>query len=859
MKRNIILIAIYIILGLVCVLLNYSIPLAPFADNDTSGYLSSALSWYSGQGFTHVSSRSFLYPLFVTICLKTSGSLNGITVFQIFIFIISLCVFIHAWHKLIIFSNSRFRMLLIDGLGILFFLLIGFSYVTVYFNHSIRPESLFVSCILILMATVIKLFIAQVAHKKTFSLLRFSMLIYFNLAMAVFYPRWLFAFVLITLFLLYQIYRINHQKWFLKIIGIIVPFLLFFITIWIPEQNLINQYDNYGRHFAKQQFYYTHYNLVENDIDKQLDISYKADGVNHRRDIDRKFFTVLGYNPDALMYGITGKEIERNLDGKVTRVDSFYTVKSQHIIWNNKRGYSKKIIRQFASFACTGNSVNIIPNMYQLNTQNEYTDTYKSISQLLVTFPDVVPLQNHAKFIKQYRSYSSPPFFALSYIVWPFQLAFKFIFSFLFIVFIITSFLVIIKKIKLVSTLTHVFFNLSVLLGGITFCMVLLTAMVHTFDMVRYWMCFLPISFAFCTCSFLFLISLIKLETEEKLLCWVDKKILNRKMLGMAVIFLLLLHGVTSLYYYKQYHFFDPYVQNQSPRFSLPRKEKDELRVLMLGGSTTANLHLPEEQRYPYLLEKKLQVVYPQYRVKVLNAGNDWYSTRHSLINYSTYYYQFKPDIVVIMHAINDLYRSFSPRDFAYGEYDSLYNHFYGPSMQGVDPPTFTRYLTRMSVFGDLSEKFISYNQTDYRLEDFKSINAFDANLRRLVYMCKADSAQVIIVSQPNLYNDNMSETLVKKCWFNKQFCNRRISNFSYEYPSLKSMNEAMSLYNQHSVLIAAEHKVLFIPAADILPKSDSLFVDDVHYTSKGCEVLSELVKDSIVIYQNKKHGIPIP
>ena len=36
-------------------------------------------------------------------------------------------------------------------------------------------------------------------------------------------------------------------------------------------------------------------------------------------------------------------------------------------------------------------------------------------------------------------------------------------------------------------------------------------------------------------------------------------------------------------------------------------------------------------------------------------AGMDWYTTKHSLINYVTYYRDWQPDVVVVMHAINDL------------------------------------------------------------------------------------------------------------------------------------------------------------------------------------------------------------
>ena len=45
----------------------------------------------------------------------------------------------------------------------------------------------------------------------------------------------------------------------------------------------------------------------------------------------------------------------------------------------------------------------------------------------------------------------------------------------------------------------------------------------------------------------------------------------------------------------------------------------------------------------------------------------DWYTTKHSLINYVTNLRDAELDLIVVMHAVNDLYRSFFPPDFTIG------------------------------------------------------------------------------------------------------------------------------------------------------------------------------------------------
>lgn len=66
----------------------------------------------------------------------------------------------------------------------------------------------------------------------------------------------------------------------------------------------------------------------------------------------------------------------------------------------------------------------------------------------------------------------------------------------------------------------------------------------------------------------------------------------------------------------------------------------------------------------------------------------DWWTVEHSMLNYVSYGHKWQPDVAVVMHAVNDLYRSFSPPELAILEYDSRYAHFFGASFNGASPPT---------------------------------------------------------------------------------------------------------------------------------------------------------------------------
>ena len=108
-------------------------------------------------------------------------------------------------------------------------------------------------------------------------------------------------------------------------------------------------------------------------------------------------------------------------------------------------------------------------------------------------------------------------------------------------------------------------------------------------------------------------------------------------------------------------------------------KPAGRTRILFLGGSTVYCMRTTWEKTHPRLLEKALRERRPDLDLELQNCGLDWYTTEHSLINWLFRLRDFKPDIVILFHGINDLCRSFSPKTLAYGPPRRDYAHFFGP------------------------------------------------------------------------------------------------------------------------------------------------------------------------------------
>jgi hypothetical protein len=112
---------------------------------------------------------------------------------------------------------------------------------------------------------------------------------------------------------------------------------------------------------------------------------------------------------------------------------------------------------------------------------------------------------------------------------------------------------------------------------------------------------------------------------------WLARRGLLRKIafaLVPAVIMGVILYvGGAEVYYARQEHLFDPFVQVPPPRLPLQRTPTGAsvFRILAIGGSTTGGDNfLTNPTRYPGVLERILREKYPAFGIEVFNAGQGY-------------------------------------------------------------------------------------------------------------------------------------------------------------------------------------------------------------------------------------------
>ncbi|MBN1470455.1 MAG: SGNH/GDSL hydrolase family protein [Syntrophaceae bacterium] len=278
-------------------------------------------------------------------------------------------------------------------------------------------------------------------------------------------------------------------------------------------------------------------------------------------------------------------------------------------------------------------------------------------------------------------------------------------------------------------------------------------------------------------------------------------------------------------------------------------KQTGVVRIAMLGGSTTADLGNAYQNTYPALLVDMLKNRFPGKRIEFINAGCDWYTSEHSIINYLFWIKDFHPDIVIFMHTINDLIRSF-PADGFTDEtgFKEDYSHYYGHVTRLIRMNReylHHHFFSEFLLWKRLKESVFKKPGTNkiFEAKEFASLSAYKRNLQSMISILQADHVELIFVSEGSLYRPD--EKYRNMIWMNE------ICKTKGELPSYASMKRGMELFNDELNKAAEENGISIVRGDLLIPKEPRYFRDDVHLTVEGNKMLAEAILN--VIKNNNK------
>lgn len=246
----------------------------------------------------------------------------------------------------------------------------------------------------------------------------------------------------------------------------------------------------------------------------------------------------------------------------------------------------------------------------------------------------------------------------------------------------------------------------------------------------------------------------------------------------------------------------------------------EPIRLVFLGGSTTENYPFAEPDTFPGLVGAAVATAVGR-PVEVRNAGASGATTAVTLGRLQHQVLDLQPDLVVVMHAINDLVAGFAPG------YRADQRHLAMPPP--TDPRSASRLLAwlrarRPRVLRPASVPAV----VAPAIEDWSqhpSFAPFARNLRSILAIARAHGLPLLVVTQPTTYatGDDTRFRLI-----------RRHRERGIAIPDSASLARGMAAFNAAARAAATEAGSPVFELERAMAANESLFLDECHYTRAG-------------------------
>jgi hypothetical protein len=281
--------------------------------------------------------------------------------------------------------------------------------------------------------------------------------------------------------------------------------------------------------------------------------------------------------------------------------------------------------------------------------------------------------------------------------------------------------------------------------------------------------------------------------------------------------------------------------------FIEPSKKYDnpDASIFFLGGSTTECEHMDEKNRFPYIVGELLEENLNK-KINSFNGGVSGNNSLHSIDILINKVIPLNPDIVVLMHNINDvviliyegsywnknssrsplLYKTFSLYSFVKELKDLLVPNIWWAFKE----------LWRTKVSEAIQDEFAERRGQTLKIDSTKFINEFKMNLRMFSNICEARDIVPVLMTQAHRFKINPDD-IIKIAIENKLGAN------GIEYKEFKMI---IDRFNETIREVGKEENVLVIDLEKEIPKEKEYMYDGVHYNDYGSRYASEIISQKL-------------
>ncbi|MBI5612233.1 MAG: hypothetical protein HY942_04060 [Gammaproteobacteria bacterium] len=289
-------------------------------------------------------------------------------------------------------------------------------------------------------------------------------------------------------------------------------------------------------------------------------------------------------------------------------------------------------------------------------------------------------------------------------------------------------------------------------------------------------------------------------------------------------------------------------------------KPANEIRIATIGASTTVNIGLEFDDNWPGRLGSLVQRSLPTKKVRVINAAVPGFDTSQSVGNLALRVMPFKPDIVIIYHAYNDM-----KAVQAGGGFKPDYSHIHATPYGYHEKPLFLiRWLNRSMFYVRARNSYREMKTIEARNDRLSGNDrlssippeaeaVFGEHIRSLIGIARAGGAKVVVSSFATLhdpardYSDPENQRITR-------LQGVELQNLRHFTPglTLEGIFKGFTRYNALLRKISAQEKVGWVDNANLVPHQDEYFVDRVHFSKAGT---AEMAKNflPVVLEQLKR------
>ena len=143
---------------------------------------------------------------------------------------------------------------------------------------------------------------------------------------------------------------------------------------------------------------------------------------------------------------------------------------------------------------------------------------------------------------------------------------------------------------------------------------------------------------------------------------------------------------------------------------------------------------------------------------------------------------------------------------------------------------------------GSFWEYFRGSALEETEFTEFRSLDAFERNLRHIVEIYRLNGTDVVLATQPSLYKSSMTRAELRLIGIPQRYVweGNRIA-------SIATMKRGMEAFNAVTRRIATDLQCGLIDLDPIVPKTADHFANDVHFTVLSNSLIGEVVADFLI------------